>query len=321
MTNPFDIPEAPPGFNQPLCPWRTPEHAGLYADVDSSLAQLDRFATAIEDWDLRRQGKLVLVTGESGCGKTSVVNHCADVLDRRMNGRPDPGRPPELVIDLARHRYSRRMNDDQVARVREVCEQVIIKLGDVLAFPPNFPTDAKAWRIVYPQLSKVLGRYSRILVVLLPSTDAAKDLDEYAYLAGECARIVFFSESSERDEVDASLDALNETERRGIVRLRVQAVEPSLAGQHAMQLIRHRVDDPEAWVNPEDVMEAFGYLAGGSPTMSVGRMNVIFRRLWDDWQGRRSEGPVPKADIYKSMLGEPSGGFEKRGTASQEEGP
>ncbi|HEY0698402.1 MAG TPA: hypothetical protein VGD43_11405, partial [Micromonospora sp.] len=70
-------------LDQPLNPWRQPQDAN-YAPVGGAARAFETFVERISGPDAgARPGHLVLVSGDTGCGKTSLLHRCVDYLRQR----------------------------------------------------------------------------------------------------------------------------------------------------------------------------------------------------------------------------------------------
>lgn len=64
---------------RPLCPWKHAAHRDYYALVDNSEKAFHKVTQEMEHVDtLVEDGRLVLVTGDSGCGETALLHRCVD---------------------------------------------------------------------------------------------------------------------------------------------------------------------------------------------------------------------------------------------------
>lgn len=129
--NPFLLPgfdSGDPGL--PLCPWHPPtsEHRKYYVDVGGAAGEYRRFLQVVGDGrSLVSHGRLVLVLGETGCGKTSMVNRCAYWLRRQLgrNGvdtrilsfqKKLDSTPVDERIQMVAERFADLMDDEDVLR-------------------------------------------------------------------------------------------------------------------------------------------------------------------------------------------------------------
>ncbi|AVH59645.1 MULTISPECIES: ATP-binding protein [Streptomyces] len=104
----------PPRDDHPLVPWEDESHAGQWVDVDHAREQLDHFQKHCLDRlpDLVEpgvdQGRLVVVTGPAGMGKTTLIHHCiyragqfiARLNDLARTAPPGTRRPPRHIVAM-----------------------------------------------------------------------------------------------------------------------------------------------------------------------------------------------------------------------------
>lgn len=205
--NPFEPPELNSDPGKPLCPWRSLAHLDWYVDVDDTEKSFEifrgRLEQLVESGGLRTEGLLTLVSGASGCGKTSLLHRCAELVDRLSNQRSEAKHDPgDFIVDLSRYRYDPRVETNYQGRLAEVIGQVAGALADRGKVPIE-----ESWlddqsrpghRNIYRALSRHAQTYRFTLVVLLPNIlDYKGELKEYAWLAGTHPGVVFFAESSE----------------------------------------------------------------------------------------------------------------------------
>lgn len=190
--NPFASP-GPIKADSPLSPWSDPDHEPYYVDVDGSYQALQHFKDEIPAiHDLTRVGVTVMVMGDAGCGKTSLMNLAVHWL----TGELERAQLKSVVVDATAEGAAAESFEQ---RMRHVCVRVHIRTRTILESsageelrdhrddPPTF----------YTILSDALPR-DTIVMVLLPPTELLKEAIKYAGLARR--KIIFFGESSD-DEV------------------------------------------------------------------------------------------------------------------------
>ncbi|QXJ25552.1 hypothetical protein AGRA3207_007063 [Actinomadura graeca] len=171
--NPF------PGL-EPLCPWESPEHTDHYAEVDHSKPAFEEFQKALADGSrVVRHGLVVLTTGGSGCGKTSLMHRCA----AWVKGAPPPGHAAQIV-DLTREG---RSGWDSERRVRHLFERLADELESLFDDDAMRMLDERRGDPdrVAPALSKALRAASEIAVVLLPPSEVPDEVVRIAGLTGK----------------------------------------------------------------------------------------------------------------------------------------
>ncbi len=195
MNNPFMI-DAVYGRPRPLQPWRPDrtDDRKFYVPVDGTDEQFRAFTEALPRLRvLLDEGRLVLVTGDVGCGKTSLVNRCVTWAINRLPAEGLIGK----IIDLTQEV---RQNESVETRQRKVFERLVDELGqnkliaasaksELLSAPPQ---DAASRG--YPLLRNILPQNAVVIILLPPSGELMDEIREYARLARQ--RILFFAESS-----------------------------------------------------------------------------------------------------------------------------
>ncbi|WP_367137567.1 hypothetical protein [Saccharothrix sp. HUAS TT1] len=193
--NPFPLPGWEGTPMRPLRPWHRPAHRSYYVPVDNAEGAFDKFRQEMGDLTgLLEYGRLALVTGESGCGKTALVNRCADWVVAELAGLGLRG----VVLDLTGCLPTdQELSIDQ--RTALVCDQMFDELVDHGALrPENEDRLAGARdvpRRVFPRLGRAL-RADIALVVLLPSPNELVDeVIRYARVLSS-AKVLFLTESA-----------------------------------------------------------------------------------------------------------------------------
>jgi len=180
---------------RPLRPWERKAHRDYYVAVDGAESAFQEFQQEVGDLGgVLEDGRLVLVTGDSGCGKTALVNRCADwtVLELRNRGLRG------VVVDLT----GCLPEDEELSigeRAAHVCDQLFDRLVDAGALRPAAVDQLRGDRDnpqrVFPRLGRALAD-EVVLLVLLPSPNEL--LDEVIRYARQLSspRVLFFAESA-----------------------------------------------------------------------------------------------------------------------------
>lgn len=319
MANPFEIPDTEPGSEEPLCPWRAPVHEEYYVDVDSTGQAYQDFETRMGPFDrLGTRGRLVVVTGESGCGKTSLIHRCADRLDAALN-RPR-FRPGELIIDLTRMPIVEL--DLAGERHSAVCTELLRRLRQRNLFEVpelSSPVGVDRVRTAYEELAGLATVHNATLIVLLPPIgDTVGDLSEYSFQASTCARLVFFAESAMVGKINEFLAG----ERRngtGTVGLAVNPVRAEDGYQFAKSRFRLHSDrqagraDPVTTVDKREMDKVMEKLANLRAPISVRTLHKGLHAAWRGYEDGRSPQQAEAIDILTNMI--QFAGFELRGGA------
>jgi energy-coupling factor transporter ATP-binding protein EcfA2 len=291
--NPFLVPRTGPRSRQPLCPWRVPEHESYYVPVDGTESGFQEFGDALSDYEsVERAGRLVLVYGESGCGKTSLINRCVSRLVDTL-----PAGIAPIIVDLTRVSSSTKTVPQ---RMREVCAELTAYLSDreLAEAPVPPPGPDTSLRTVYRRISEALRRLPAVLIVLLPPTgDSVGELAEYADLVQP--RIVFFAESSEVEAVKKTLDGMHPTLRDELIVLQVGPLEP----EDGWTLVRSRLDRLPPTARTRTVSRETMERATRELEPSVSQMVALLVALWNDPLPDDSPPPeVQRADIFLHFI-------------------
>ena len=154
-------------------------------------------------------GHLIVVTGDRGCGKTSLIQRCA----HWMNSQPKQD-CEVVILDLSDDNWQIEAGD---ARIKRTFGRIITKLGSYL--PEEKISELKAnlhdvddsYYYLGPALRA--GRASTAsaalpiaLVVLLPGYPTATEVSRYYNLA--CPGIFFFAEVFEVDQIRMIINEL-----------------------------------------------------------------------------------------------------------------
>jgi nucleoside-triphosphatase THEP1 len=172
MTNPFRVPGLDDDPMRPLCPWDedTAEHEQYYVPIDHTAESFASFTEQMANPDgLRKNGRLVLVAGQGGCGKTSLINRCANWLRKELQ---DPHGITVKIINLTKASSgSDTVPDRMMQASRRLADE--IKMGKVVPSEELLePIMASRDRFeeLYPRLSRALND-KLVLAVLLPPID------------------------------------------------------------------------------------------------------------------------------------------------------
>ncbi|HEV7712412.1 MAG TPA: hypothetical protein VGP16_29745 [Asanoa sp.] len=173
---------------------RTPLNPGVhgthedYADVDHTERQFIAFQNDFQGGDgVLQDGRLVVVSGPYGSGKTALVNRCVKWLGSAAGERHP------VVVDLRRDRLDRGEVADRIKfiagrLVDELRSRRLLESAGDLAQRLDEPDR------MFPILSQVLGPSTFLVVLLPPSGDLVSELIKYARFAR--AKLLFFAETA-----------------------------------------------------------------------------------------------------------------------------
>lgn len=179
--NPFGIPGAG-GPKVPLRPWQHDDHGQYYVPVGNTSAAFDEFTHRMGTLDtLQREGQLVLVAGESGCGKTALINKCAWYVRAKLDKAGTTGVVVPLQSSLVGTPIA---SGDQ--RFAYVLQQLLAGLDGEGALRQDADDTIKRYEgqpeALYRQMH-VLLKQKHVAIVLLPPSDLPDDVVRYGALS------------------------------------------------------------------------------------------------------------------------------------------
>jgi len=198
----------------PLCPLDHAEDNQRYLDIDDSQRTFDQFVEKAKNSpEFHATGQLVVVTGERGSGKTSLINRCAHWLNDRpqvafdiviVNLVDQCWVDTEVAAERARRTFglilaklSQYLSQDDISAIRETLaidiHQAFYQLGAVLAV-------GRAGSTGSPR--------PIVAVVLLPCYPTAKEILLYSAAIGP--GMIFFAEIWDLDQIDECAGKLTE---------------------------------------------------------------------------------------------------------------
>ena len=189
----------------PLRPLSEPGHEGRYLAVDSSEERFSEFTAAFADparWAAK--GHLVVVTGDRGFGKTSLIQRCAAWL---RDAKQSHCRV--VVVDLSDERWP--AEDTEEERVGQTLDWVLDELRDVLHADEisqilQRPNISESFRDLERVLSSQRDRNNNAplppiaLVILLPGYPRPVEVARYYTLARK--GMFFFAELFDKDDIE-----------------------------------------------------------------------------------------------------------------------
>lgn len=285
---------------EPLCPWREPKHQEYYVDVDATQREFEKFEREIAPFTwVEKSGRLVIVSGEDDCGKTSLVHRCADFVDATLN-RHGHHRAGDFIIDLGEYPYSSEARGSSPARVAELAEEVyaeLLKKGKAtwptVRFDGSRRPDHAAYRII-TQFARRIGR--TIIVILPPVIDFIDELREYRYLAKANPSVVFFAESPDTSAIE---DFLRHKDASGgvIISLRVGPIVEGDGWRFASHRIE-RCHDVAVSISEADLNAMVHGLMSRDRKISVGSLSKFLNQASESVIATSSTGMIAVNDLW-----------------------
>jgi energy-coupling factor transporter ATP-binding protein EcfA2 len=302
MRNPFGLPGLDGEPSRPLCPWDEPRDDVYYVAVDSTQEQFDAFQLKLGDpANLTRKGRLVLVTGHQGCGKTSLVNRCARWAHERLASSGIRGEIVDLTADGTESQSVEK-------RMATVCGRLI----DELAYRKRLSADAVAdlrtaqdqLDITYPKLKNVLAETEVVVIILLPPSGELRDeIVNYAKLAR--ARILLFAESSYPEVASACKAQLRPAD--AVIYLAVSPITLDDGWRFVSDRLAKNPQDVAPQINEATVRSI---VAESRRAMSIKELSLILHRVFDE--AIKELAPEVDFDYIKSFYYAVGGNLESR---------
>lgn len=202
--NPFIVPHFEDGYMRPLRPFEHASHADLYLAVDDSQQQFDRFTQYVRNMRLPPEaGRLIVVTGDTGCGKSALINRCVHHLaDRLRTASPAMSCPIIDVTSVLDTEQELTVSD----RMDIACDEIVDDLRGRRLIGPDDLTELDMIARSKGHTNrtfKAIGRCmtaDQAMIVLLPRSELTAELIGYAKALRP--RIFIFAESAFLDDQD-----------------------------------------------------------------------------------------------------------------------
>jgi hypothetical protein len=182
MSNPFCVPGCTTDEPGPLNPWKERRHMNYYVGVDHTEQAFQEFVRNFTSWNVSSSGAVVLVHGEDGCGKTSLVHRCTSRSSELLSKEPYRVE----IIDrseerLGGHPIVRKCEDVVSAVLRDIRLANNFLPENILKHLPLLPSraDENDLRRVMDDVAAYLRRANRILVVIPPKIELYAELQMY----------------------------------------------------------------------------------------------------------------------------------------------
>ena len=277
--NPYLVPGMEGRPLAPLCPFQVDEHEDYYVPVDHCQQAFEEFQELIGD--VAAQGGLVVTTGQRGCGKTSLINRCANWLSGQLDKAQiislvDESSPTDPIEYRLRHVFSCVLDD---VRSRQLLDADQLK---------GLEDRTDNLELGYRQLSSLLDP-GTVLIILLPhSEDLTKEIAHYARFTRP--RLVFFAESSYPDNVDRRWKDIAEACRVTPLLLRVGPLSEGDGWRFARARQERSELHPDAGVYrrvSEETMQRVTALP-----MSIGQLQNLLHGVYEE---QRRDPPADDA--------------------------
>lgn len=171
--------------DHPLVPWKEPDHMHQWVDVDHSREALDHFRGSLSELgevldSNKGYGRVVIVSGPAGMGKTTLIHRCLYEVKRRLAvdgaavGNPLPVFVPTAGLENDGHRISVDPDGESFAPTRLINDRIRRELAKRLR-THDFP-ESRVKAIIdegdpfqaYGEMSDLLVHRNALLFAVIP---------------------------------------------------------------------------------------------------------------------------------------------------------
>lgn len=308
--NPFEVPDLPQQSLRPLMPWLYREHGAYYVPVDDTQAGYQRFEGFLRKplQDLTRGGRLVVVTGGSGCGKTSLIHRCVDYVQREIN--------PAMcaVVDLSTTMEAMGPDADSAAEPEQIrgyldrlAHMVMTQLAEEHADFEEPGTAVRPANSAYAKTSAQLKKINGVAVIILPPFEDAVVAPQAPgggparhpvrhYMNFRHPRMIFFAECLNTDGVTRWHDHISSmAAKEDVLLLRVGPLRRIDRWIFAASRLQQCPHPGVPRVSEETMLEG---ISDDNP-MSLSQLQMLCHTVWDDVRHRPGTSEVTPEDIRR----------------------
>jgi energy-coupling factor transporter ATP-binding protein EcfA2 len=178
--NPFRSPNsAHSGYSSPLNPYSFVEHEQYYAPVDETQVAFETYNNFLNSVSNMPKRHAVLFHGETGCGKTSLMNRCLKVITD-TNWKLDGDQLIPYIIDIRTENMVAISAEQKVNAILDYIHDTLDEEHVSTELYETFGEQlGKDTNIVLRFLERQMKRYKRLLVILFPDISTIEDIREY----------------------------------------------------------------------------------------------------------------------------------------------
>jgi|GEM_PF-2266059 len=179
--NPFRLPKSAynTGFT-PLNPLKWSEHEKYYAPVDNTAKAFDEYKEFLENLQSGPFTHAVLFHGESGCGKTSLMNRCASVI-KNISWKFSETKYSLFLIDARELDISAKSAEQKINTIMQLIVSALEEDKDVSEkLVSDFKEKIKIGsEIALNYLASQTEKLGLFLLILFPNADTKEDIKQY----------------------------------------------------------------------------------------------------------------------------------------------
>jgi GTPase SAR1 family protein len=220
--NPFRVPDSENNiYSSSLDPCRCNEHEKYYAPVDNTKKAYDEYCDFLKEFSNKPRCHAVLFHGETGCGKTSLMNRCLKLVkDTRWKLDRDELEP--YIIDL---RTEIENTKSAEAKINDILDHIHYSLEENVITEDLYKNFGKKLgkdtNLVLRFLASKMKNHKRLLVILFPVISTKEDIKQYLKFFYRSNWILYF-ESENLDSIQYCRRNYRETSNSPVKCLKVK---------------------------------------------------------------------------------------------------
>lgn len=297
--NPYLVPGLEATPHAPLCPHLNKAHDTFYVEVDDTEKEFGRFQKTMKSVGRLAEGggRLVVVTGEKGCGKTSLINRCIawlrdELAEAQLKGEifalADSAKPHQSIM-LRMGQVITDLVDDLRDEQREVGPQHINRLERRIREIEDTSDEethvTKVDRVYRYLVHDALPADRIAIIVLPPSSDLAGEFKNYADFARH-PRIVFFAETDYVEDVSRVWPGIHMSDRMAPILLKVGLLSADDGWTYAHARQGSDSADPSFPRVSKETMRR----VTGEGVVSIGRLHWLLHGVYEELVSQKTPG-------------------------------
>ncbi|MFC6085883.1 hypothetical protein [Sphaerisporangium aureirubrum] len=247
IINPFGFPDRPRRVNDtPLRPWEKKNDGKWYVDIDDTETAFGEFQETFTRNGAVRQGHLVVATGGTGQGKTSLINRCVAWLQDHAAGDSSlqvfdfSGGSSGLTVAEQEINFYQRL----IGRLKRPLRLTEHQVESLLASEVQTGFDT---------LSELLPDIQGVALVLAPPLTNVAQVEMYAKLIR--SDMIFFTEGQDDDIIKSC--ARRSRSQDNVIRIQAGELKPDDPQLFVQERTSRQIGDEDSFPDiPPEVVTA-----------------------------------------------------------------